>query len=313
MTVKALRAPTAKYPTLGWTKTQQLSDWAYYMAGSSTGLLIVLVFGTTRESRAQAHSLFRRFRGNIGYHTDGFNRSWKSLTKNNSDSGFRNEKYDHQFNCQPVGGTPQNPYIAYDISLSLSTEPGRAAVQRPFVPLPSPTLFRPSAYRNIGTAYEDEYRSRPSSVLQPPMSATLPPMPLNSPTRLVRPRSQRFPVRSQPGTPSYSSRAPRTPRTPRTPRAPHYAPKTPTYPPIAAQIIDENLYDRNHGPNGFQSPKGGPRNRNPERNRSVVISVYDYRPVARLASRKRMQEPVSPVTPDDFETFPPLPNQSTNF
>ncbi|KAI5791672.1 hypothetical protein DFH27DRAFT_527439 [Peziza echinospora] len=54
-----LRKSDAAFPSIGWTKMEQLKDWAFYMAGSSTGILIALVFATTPESRSQARKLWR--------------------------------------------------------------------------------------------------------------------------------------------------------------------------------------------------------------------------------------------------------------
>ncbi|KAI5776602.1 hypothetical protein EDC01DRAFT_681620 [Geopyxis carbonaria] len=62
---KSVRARTsldAPKPTPGWTKDAQLSDWSFFFAGSSNGYLILLVFGTTLESRVQMRRIWARFR-----------------------------------------------------------------------------------------------------------------------------------------------------------------------------------------------------------------------------------------------------------
>ncbi|KAF8430222.1 hypothetical protein EV426DRAFT_10194 [Tirmania nivea] len=59
--VITLRNPNSPFPEFGWTKKKQLGDWGYYMAGSSTGFLIILIFGTTPDSRTQAKRLLRRW------------------------------------------------------------------------------------------------------------------------------------------------------------------------------------------------------------------------------------------------------------
>lgn len=59
------KQPDAEKPQLGWTSTDQLVDWAFYLASGSTGYLILVVFGTTRESRRQARRLWVNFRGRV--------------------------------------------------------------------------------------------------------------------------------------------------------------------------------------------------------------------------------------------------------
>ncbi|KAG0638889.1 hypothetical protein HOY80DRAFT_1076323 [Tuber brumale] len=54
-------SPLAERPHPGWTAKQQLVDWAYFLASGSTGYLILIVFGATRESRRQ----MRRIAANI--------------------------------------------------------------------------------------------------------------------------------------------------------------------------------------------------------------------------------------------------------
>ncbi|KAG0128921.1 hypothetical protein HOY82DRAFT_611636 [Tuber indicum] len=46
-------SPLAERPHPGWTAKQQLVDWSYFLASGSTGYLILIVFGATRESRRQ--------------------------------------------------------------------------------------------------------------------------------------------------------------------------------------------------------------------------------------------------------------------
>ncbi|KAL7270889.1 hypothetical protein RUND412_006389 [Rhizina undulata] len=56
------KQPDAAEPLLGWTSNEQVSDWAFFLAGSATGYLILIVFGTTRESRMQVRRLWANFR-----------------------------------------------------------------------------------------------------------------------------------------------------------------------------------------------------------------------------------------------------------
>lgn len=67
--VLARKQPDAPRPTLGWTSNEQLADWAYYIASGSTGYLMLIVFGTTRESRAQARQLWASLRGKAPHHS----------------------------------------------------------------------------------------------------------------------------------------------------------------------------------------------------------------------------------------------------
>lgn len=57
------KSPDAPEPLLGWTRNEQLADWAFYLASGSTGYLMLIVFGTTRECRIQVRHLWARFRG----------------------------------------------------------------------------------------------------------------------------------------------------------------------------------------------------------------------------------------------------------
>ncbi|PUU83027.1 hypothetical protein B9Z19DRAFT_1119828 [Tuber borchii] len=56
------RSPLAEKPHLGWTAKQQLVDWSYFLASGSTGYLILMVFGTTRESRRQMRRIAAKIR-----------------------------------------------------------------------------------------------------------------------------------------------------------------------------------------------------------------------------------------------------------
>lgn len=47
---------------MGWTVKQQLVDWSYFLASGSTGYLILMVFGTTRESRRQMRRIAARIK-----------------------------------------------------------------------------------------------------------------------------------------------------------------------------------------------------------------------------------------------------------
>ncbi|RPB05542.1 hypothetical protein L873DRAFT_1840024 [Choiromyces venosus 120613-1] len=60
--VIARKSPLAEKPHLGWTAKQQLVDWSYFLASGSTGYLILIVFGTTRESRRQMRRLMAEIR-----------------------------------------------------------------------------------------------------------------------------------------------------------------------------------------------------------------------------------------------------------
>lgn len=54
--------PDAEKPIYGWTKSQQLTDWAFFIAGSSIGYFISLLFGTTQECRRVHRQQIQRFR-----------------------------------------------------------------------------------------------------------------------------------------------------------------------------------------------------------------------------------------------------------
>ncbi|CUS09574.1 unnamed protein product [Tuber aestivum] len=56
------RSPFAEEPHLGMTAKQQLVDWAYFLASGSTGYLILIAFGTTRESRRQVRRIAAKIR-----------------------------------------------------------------------------------------------------------------------------------------------------------------------------------------------------------------------------------------------------------
>lgn len=63
----------AQRPLLGWDSKEQIEDWAFYLASGSTGYLMLIVFGTTRESRAQAQRLWASFRGRVRIERGGDN------------------------------------------------------------------------------------------------------------------------------------------------------------------------------------------------------------------------------------------------
>lgn len=79
--VISIRDPSAELRQGGWTKERQLGDWAYYMASSSTGILVILIFGTTPDSRTQSRRLLRRW-----FRCGGFRRNVKPKIVLSSDT-----------------------------------------------------------------------------------------------------------------------------------------------------------------------------------------------------------------------------------
>ncbi|RPB24009.1 hypothetical protein L211DRAFT_201204 [Terfezia boudieri ATCC MYA-4762] len=183
--VFTLRNQNSPFPELGWTKKKQLGDWAYYMAGSSTGFLIILIFGTTPDSRTQAKRLLRRwFRcGRFG-RRQGKPQIQPSfdVEKSTEVNGAGDTKIVFSScNVQElVVGEP-----SYHDSFSGSHSSIIYLMQAPTAVALTPTLhlynqnsrlsrpptdtmfpevipiddtFLPMAYRSTGTAYENEYR-----------------------------------------------------------------------------------------------------------------------------------------------------------
>ena len=186
--VITLRNPSSPFPEFGWTKKKQLGDWAYYMAGSSTGILITLIFGTTPDSRTQAKRLFRRW-----FRCGGFGRRHeKPQVQPSSDAekakgeigagdtkivfpscnvqeahfvdGFFEPSYHGTFSNShgsithltqapaPVAVTPTLHLHSQNSRLS---RPPTDTMFPEVVPIADP--FSPTAYRSTGTSYEDEY------------------------------------------------------------------------------------------------------------------------------------------------------------
>lgn len=56
------RQPDAPKPTYGWTKSQQLTDWAFFFAGSSVGYFAFILYGTTRECANTRRRLVQNIR-----------------------------------------------------------------------------------------------------------------------------------------------------------------------------------------------------------------------------------------------------------
>ncbi|KAF8460270.1 hypothetical protein BDZ91DRAFT_739459 [Kalaharituber pfeilii] len=187
MAVMELRKPDAPAPVLGWTKTQQLSDWAYYLAGSSTGILMILIFGTTQESRMQARKLFARY-----CVCSGSGRKRKSAQTTSEDPDVENI---HPISNAPImrfSDTDSNrtsvyPPSQYTNSSTVTLTLAPAPIARPLTAafqhqrqssrLSRPpqfdvlypgieeteNVYPPSTYRSTGTSYEEEYyhRSQP--------------------------------------------------------------------------------------------------------------------------------------------------------
>lgn len=126
----------AQRPLLGWTSNEQIEDWAFYLASGSTGYLMLIVFGTTRESRAQAQRLWASLRG-------------KSHVERGDDNGyvsFRSDGGSAMCNTEPRSSTPR------------TNERRRTPKPMTFVNSGGPSLrsldesvnpFSPESYKNI--------------------------------------------------------------------------------------------------------------------------------------------------------------------
>ena len=186
--VVKLRSPDSPSPQFGWTKKKQLGDWAYYMAGSSTGILIILIFGTTPDSRTQARRLFRRW-----FRCCGFGRRHgkpqvqppfdaEKATENNGAEDTKivfpscnvqevdslDGSFEPSYHCSSITPLTQAPApVAITPTLHLHSQNSR--LSRP----PTDTLFpevvpiddafSPTTYRSTGTSYENEYYHRRES------------------------------------------------------------------------------------------------------------------------------------------------------
>ncbi|RPB13590.1 hypothetical protein P167DRAFT_104873 [Morchella conica CCBAS932] len=92
-TIEALKEPLAPRPHLGWTTSEQLADWAFYLASASTGYLMLAVFGTTRESRRQIRRIWAEFRGKVPYgKKDEEYISFRSDSNNNTDMPYDGQR-----------------------------------------------------------------------------------------------------------------------------------------------------------------------------------------------------------------------------
>jgi len=186
--VITLRNPNSPFPEFGWTKEKQLGDWAYYMAGSSTGFLIILIFGTTPDSRIQARRLLQRW-----LLCGGFGRRHGkpqvqpsfdaeiAIEKNSTEDtkvvfpscnvqevhsldGFYEPSYHGTFgsSSSPITSLTQAPApVAITPTLHLHNQNSRLSrpptdTMFPEV-VPIDDTFSPTAYRSTGTTYEDEY------------------------------------------------------------------------------------------------------------------------------------------------------------
>lgn len=92
--VLARKQPDAPPPILGWTRNEQLADWAYYIASGSTGYLMLIVFGTTRESRAQTRLLWANLRGKAHH------------TRRGDDNGYVSFRDSAMLNTDICSGVP---------------------------------------------------------------------------------------------------------------------------------------------------------------------------------------------------------------
>lgn len=89
------KQPDAPRPPLGWNRNQQLEDWAFYIASGSTGYLMLIVFGTTRESRAQARRLWASFRGKA-----------RAARGGGDDNGYVSFRDSAMYNTEARSGAP---------------------------------------------------------------------------------------------------------------------------------------------------------------------------------------------------------------
>ncbi|KAF8454572.1 hypothetical protein BGX38DRAFT_1140975 [Terfezia claveryi] len=185
--VFTLRSQNSPFPELGWTKKKQLGDWAYYMAGSSTGFLIILIFGTTPDSRTQAKRLLRRW-----FRCGGFGRRQEKsqiqssfdVEKSTEGTGAGDSKIVFlSCNVQELHFIGEPSYHdsfsgSYSSIMHLMQAPAPVAItpynqnsrlSRPptdtMFPevIPIDDTFPPTAYRSTGTAYENEYHYRRES------------------------------------------------------------------------------------------------------------------------------------------------------